>query len=134
GKKSVALDLKSADGLAAARALIDGADVVVENFRPGVMDRLGLGYGEASARNPRLVYCSVSGFGQDGPLAGAAAYAPGVHAMTGFDHAMAAARRGLGPDGDDGAPAPAGVMIADIVAAIYAFGAVQSALLRRERF
>src|SRR5439155_10042032 len=70
GKKSVALDLKSAEGLAAARRLIDGADVVVENFRPGVMDRLGLGYSEAAARNPQLVYCSVSGFGQDGPLAG----------------------------------------------------------------
>ncbi|HZZ37198.1 MAG TPA: CoA transferase, partial [Caulobacteraceae bacterium] len=130
GKKSVALDLKSLEGLAAARGLIDGADVVVENFRPGVMDRLGLGYLDASARNPLLVYCSVSGFGQDGPLAGSAAYAPVVHAMTGFDAAMMAAQ---GAAEDDPPPA-AGVMIADVVAAAYAFGAVQAALLRRERF
>ena len=128
GKKSVVLDLKTADGLEAARRLVDRADVVVENFRPGVMDRLGLGYAEASARNPRLVYCSVSGFGQDGPLAGEAAYAPVVHAMTGFDTAMMAAQ------GDVTQPPVAGVMIADVVAAAYAFGAVQSALLRRERF
>jgi crotonobetainyl-CoA:carnitine CoA-transferase CaiB-like acyl-CoA transferase len=127
GKKSVALDLKAPDGLETARRLIDGADVVVENFRPGVMDRLGLGFEEAEARNPRLIYCSISGFGQDGPLAGAAAYAPVVHAMSGFDAAVMAAQ------GDD-APRPVGVMIADVVAASYAFGAVQSALLRRERF
>jgi crotonobetainyl-CoA:carnitine CoA-transferase CaiB-like acyl-CoA transferase len=133
GKKSVALDLKAPADREIALRLIDEADVVVENFRPGVMDRLGLGYAEAAARNPRLVYCSVSGFGQDGPLAGAAAYAPVVHAMSGFDHAVSVARRS--PDGgSDEAPAPAGVMIADVVAAAYAFGAVQSALLRRERF
>jgi crotonobetainyl-CoA:carnitine CoA-transferase CaiB-like acyl-CoA transferase len=131
GKKSVVLDLKAPADLEAARRLMDEADVVVENFRPGVMQRLGLGYDQASARNPRLVYCSVSGFGQNGPLAGAAAYAPVVHAMSGFDHAMTAAR---GASALDAAPAPAGVMIADIVAASYAFGAVQSALLRRERF
>jgi crotonobetainyl-CoA:carnitine CoA-transferase CaiB-like acyl-CoA transferase len=98
------------------------------------MDRLGLGYAEAAARHPRLVYCSISGFGQDGPLAGAAAYAPVVHAMSGFDHAVSAARRRPGSATEDEAPAPAGVMIADVVAASYAFGAVQSALLRRERF
>jgi formyl-CoA transferase len=128
GKKSVALDLKSADGLETARRLVDQADVVVENFRPGVMDRFGLGFAEATRRNPRLVYCSISGFGQDGPLAGEAAYAPVVHAMTGFDMAVLAAE-------DDGAqPRAASVMIADVVAASYAFGAVQTALLRRERF
>jgi crotonobetainyl-CoA:carnitine CoA-transferase CaiB-like acyl-CoA transferase len=128
GKKSVALDLKAPRDLETARRLMDGADVVVENFRPGVMDRLGLGYGAAQARNPRLVYCSISGFGQDGPLASAAAYAPVVHAMSGFDSAVMAGQ-------DEGAePRAACVMIADVVAAAYAFGAVQSALLRRERF
>ena len=128
GKRSVALDLKSAVGAESARRLIDQADVVVENFRPGVMDRFGLGFAESAERNPRLVYCSISGFGQDGPLAGAAAYAPVVHAMTGFDMAVLAAQ-------DDGAePRAASVMIADVVAASYAFGAVQTALLRRERF
>ena len=130
GKKSVVLDLKSAEGLENALRLIDGADVVVENFRPGVMERLGLGYAQAAVRNPRLVYCSVSGFGQDGPLAGSAAYAPVVHAMTGFDAAMMAAQGAA--EGDP--PPVAGVMIADVVAAAYAFGAVQAALLRRERF
>jgi crotonobetainyl-CoA:carnitine CoA-transferase CaiB-like acyl-CoA transferase len=133
GKESVVLDLKAPADLEAARRLMDGADVVVENFRPGVMDRLGLGFAQAAARHPRLIYCSVSGFGQDGPLAGAGAYAPVVHAMSGFDHAQAAARAGEGL-GDDGAPGPAGVMIADFVGAAYAFGAVQAALLRRERF
>ena len=128
GKKSVALDLKSAEGVETARRLIDRADVVMENFRPGVMDRFGLGFAEFAKRNPRLVYCSISGFGQDGPLAGAAAYAPVVHAMTGFDMAVLAGQ-------DDGAaPRAASVMIADVVAASYAFGAVQAALLRRERF
>jgi CoA:oxalate CoA-transferase len=128
GKKSVALDLKSAADVETARRLVDQADVVVENFRPGVMDRLGLGFAEAARRNPRLVYCSISGFGQNGPLAGEAAYAPVVHAMTGFDMAVLAAE-------DDGAqPRAASVMIADVVAASYAFGAVQTALLRRERF
>ena len=128
GKRSVALDLKSADGVETARRLIDEADVVMENFRPGVMDRFGLGFAESARRNPRLVYCSISGFGQDGALAGAAAYAPVVHAMTGFDMAVLAGQ-------DDGAaPRAASVMIADVVAASYAFGAVQAALLRRERF
>jgi CoA:oxalate CoA-transferase len=128
GKKSIVLDLKSADGLNAARRLVDQADVVVENFRPGVMDRFGLGFAEAAKRNPRLVYCSISGFGQDGPLAGEAAYAPVVHAMTGFDMAV------LAGEGDGASPRAASVMIADVVAGSYAFGAVQSALLRRERF
>jgi CoA:oxalate CoA-transferase len=128
GKKSVVLDLKSAEGAMTARRLIDQADVVMENFRPGVMDRFGLGFAEAAKRNPRLVYCSISGFGQDGPLAGEAAYAPVVHAMTGFDMAVLAA------DDDGAAPRAASVMIADVVAASYAFGAVQTALLRRERF
>ena len=128
GKKSVALDLKAPADVETARRLIDQADVVVENFRPGVMERLGLGQTEARARNSRLVYCSVSGFGQDGPLAGEAAYAPVVHAMTGFDLAVMAAQ------GNEVEPRASGVMIADVVAASYAFGAVQSALLRRERF
>jgi CoA:oxalate CoA-transferase len=128
GKQSVALDLKKPENVAAAKRLIDAADVVVESFRPGVMERLGLGAAAARARNPRLIYCSVSGFGQDGPMAAAAAYAPVVHAMSGFDLALLA--------GEDGAaePRPASVMIADVVAGAYAFAAVQSALLRRERF
>src|SRR5919108_176505 len=69
GKRSIAIDLKHPDGLAVARRLAGDADVVVESFRPGVADRLGLGYAALSAANPRLVYCSVSAYGRQGPLA-----------------------------------------------------------------
>lgn len=68
GKRSVALDLKHPDGVAAAKRLMAEADVVFESFRPGVMDRLGLGYDAASEANPKLIYCAISGYGQDGPL------------------------------------------------------------------
>ncbi|MDP3137209.1 MAG: CoA transferase, partial [Burkholderiaceae bacterium] len=80
GKKSVELDLKSAQGLQNARALIDSADVVVENYRPGVMKRLGLDYETLARSNPRLVYCAISGYGQDGPGADSPAYAHVIHA------------------------------------------------------
>jgi len=126
GKKSVTLDLKSAAGLDVARRLIRTADVVVENFRPGVMARLGIDYETVSKDNPQLVYCSISGYGQTGPDAGKAAYAPVVHAASGFDHVMAAAQGG-------DKPLVGGIMVADYVAAIYAFGAIQTALLHRER-
>ena len=69
-KRSIVLDLKSPDGVDIARRLIDRADVVVENFRPGVMERLGLGYETLVARNPRIVYCASVGYGQDGPYVG----------------------------------------------------------------
>ena len=69
GKRSLALDLKAAAAWPALESLVQGADVLVEQFRPGVMDRLGLGYGRLKAINPRLVYCSITGYGQDGPKA-----------------------------------------------------------------
>jgi crotonobetainyl-CoA:carnitine CoA-transferase CaiB-like acyl-CoA transferase len=99
---------------------------VVENFRPGVMARLGIDYSTVCKDNPKLVYCSISGYGQTGPDSGKAAYAPVVHAASGFDHVMAAAQ-------GDAAPLIGGVMVADFVSAIYAFGAIQTALLHRER-
>ena len=68
-KKSVTLNLKSADGKADARALIETADVVIENFRPGTMERLGLGYDGLAAVNPGLIWCSITGYGSDGPYA-----------------------------------------------------------------
>lgn len=74
GKASVALDLKSPDGLAQAKELARGADILVEQFRPGVMARLGLSYEALSAENPRLIYCSITGYGQDGPKAHIAAH------------------------------------------------------------
>lgn len=74
GKKSVALDLKSDAGQAAALLLAAEADILVEQFRPGVMSRLGLGYEQLAARNPRLIYCSITGYGQTGPMAHAAGH------------------------------------------------------------
>jgi len=127
GKRCVAIDLKTPAGVELARRLIERADVVVENFRPGVMAKLGLDYARVSVNHPRLVYCSVSGFGQDGPMSQQAAYAPIVHALSGFDFAVLRAQREVME------PLASGVMIADVVAAAYAFGAIQTALLRRER-
>jgi crotonobetainyl-CoA:carnitine CoA-transferase CaiB-like acyl-CoA transferase len=127
GKKCIALDLKAPAGAELARRLAARADVLVENFRPGVMARLGLDAAALRAANPRLVYCSVSGFGQSGPRSQQAAYAPIVHALSGFDHAFAAAQDAAS------APPSGSIMIADVVAAAYAFGAIQTALLRRER-
>ena len=69
-KRSLVLDLRSEDGQAVFKRLVKGADAVVENFRPGVMDRLGLGYDALTAITPSLIYCSVSGFGNTGPAAG----------------------------------------------------------------
>ena len=68
-KRSVALDLKSAEGKAKLLELVDGADILIENMRPGVMGKLGLGYATLSKRNPRLIYAAISGFGQTGPYA-----------------------------------------------------------------
>jgi crotonobetainyl-CoA:carnitine CoA-transferase CaiB-like acyl-CoA transferase len=84
GKRSVVLDLKSPDGLDAMLRLCDGADVVVENFRPGTLERLGLGPDVLLERNPRLVVTRVTGFGQDGPYAGRPGFATLAEAMSGF--------------------------------------------------
>src|SRR3979490_3369599 len=67
GKRSVSLDLKQAQGTELCLRMMEKADIVIENFRPGTMSRLGLGYEQARARNPRIIYCSISGYGQDGP-------------------------------------------------------------------
>ena len=84
GKKSIVLDLKSEDGTAAARALAEECDVLVENFRPGVMERFGLGAEKLCAACPRLVYVSVSGFGQTGPNRMLPAYDVIIQAMSGL--------------------------------------------------
>ncbi len=83
GKQSVALDLKSLDGKEAFLRLVDQADVVLENFRPQVMARLGLDYATLSRRNPRLIYCAISGFGQEGPWAHRPAYDQIVQGLSG---------------------------------------------------
>lgn len=127
GKKSIALDLKHSEARDIARRLIATADVVVENFRPGVMAGFGLGFAELHDAYPRLVYCSISGFGQVGKRARDPAYAPIIHAASGYDMAH------LANNAHHDRPATTGIFTADVAAAIYAFGAIQTALLHRER-
>lgn len=125
GKKSIVLDLKSAHGVEAARRLAAAADVLVENFRPGVMQRLQLDHTALRAVNQRLIYCSISGYGQTGPSSGLPAYAPVIHAASGFDRAHIAYQPGRER------PDYCGIYLADVVSGVYAFGAIASALYRR---
>lgn len=127
GKRSVVLDLGTEDGRRVARELAAHADVVVENFRPGVMRRLGLDYATLAADHPRLIYASISGFGQTGPKAGAPAYAPVIHATSGYEAAHLEYQR------DRSRPMNNGIFLADVLGASYAFGAIQMALYERER-
>jgi crotonobetainyl-CoA:carnitine CoA-transferase CaiB-like acyl-CoA transferase len=94
GKRNLSIDLSTTDGVAIVLALIECVDVLVENYRPGVMDRLGLGNEIAHARNPRLVYASISGYGQTGPWVDRRAYAPVVEAETGIIASQGRAREG----------------------------------------
>jgi CoA:oxalate CoA-transferase len=127
GKRSIVLDLQTAERARLARELALKADVVVENFRPGVMKRLGLDYETLSRDNPRLVYASISGFGQTGPRAQTPAYAPVIHAASGYEAAYNEYQRGATR------PANNGIFIADVLGASHAFGAIQLALYERER-
>ena len=127
GKRSIVLDLKDPAGVEAARALAQRSDVFVENFRPGVATRLGLGWDALHALNPRLVYCSISGYGQRGPKADRPSYAPIVHAASGYELTHFAYQDGLAQ------PANSGLFPADILAACYATMAIQGALLQRSR-
>src|SRR5215813_6739276 len=123
-KRSVVIDLKSSPGQEALHKLVATADVLVENFRPGTMDRLGLSYEVARTLNPSLIYCSVSGFGQDGPRAKQPAYDAILQGMGGIQ----------GISGEPGGtPTRVGVPIADIAAGMFAAYAVASALFWRER-
>ena len=123
GKRSVRLDLRRPEGVAAARRLIERADVVVESFRPGRMAALGLDGASLAVALPRLVYCSLSGYGQSGPL----------RAKAGHDINYQA-RSGLGSlTGSDGDPLPSGAPLADLGGALYAAIAILAALLARDR-
>lgn len=110
GKRSVALDLKAPDALERLKPLIASADVVLEQFRPGVMDRLGLGYERLREMNPRIVYCALTGYGQSGPRAQVAAHDLNYVAESGM-LALAA--------GADGAPVLPSVLVADIAGGTY---------------
>jgi crotonobetainyl-CoA:carnitine CoA-transferase CaiB-like acyl-CoA transferase len=123
-KRSVALNLKAPAGRDICLRLIDAADVVLENFRPGVADRLGVGYAAARARNPSIVYCSISAYGQDGPLA----------AAPGYDLIMQGVGGLMSVTGEPGGrPLKAGVAETDILAGTNAALAIVAALLGRER-
>ncbi len=122
GKRSVSLDLGRPEGRAVALDLVRIADVVVENFRPGVMARMGLDYAAAAAIRPGLVYCSISGYGQTGPWRDRAALAHVVHATSGLMHL----ERGATEE-----PRVLYLQVADILAGTHAFGAISAALLRR---
>ena len=125
GKRSVTLDLKAEASKPVMRKLIEGADIIVENYRPGVMQRFGLDYASVKDWNPRLVYCSISGFGQTGPSSKLAAYAPVIHAASGYD----LAHLNYQPGRDR--PDFCGIYVADVLAGTYAFGAVMTAIHQR---
>ncbi|MEO0380747.1 MAG: CoA transferase [Pseudomonadota bacterium] len=124
GKRSIALNLKDPDGVAAFHKLLMTADVLVENFRPGVMDRLGLGYEALRARQPTLIYCAISGYGQTGPWVNRPAYdqiiqgAAGVMSITGTN---------------DSGPLRAGYPLADTVGGLTAAMAICAALNADQR-
>jgi crotonobetainyl-CoA:carnitine CoA-transferase CaiB-like acyl-CoA transferase len=124
GKKSVVLDLKAAEQRELLLKLCEGADVFVETFRPGVADRLGVGYRAVSARNPRIVYCSISAFGQHGPYRERPAHDLALEAMSGA----------LGMTlGNDDKPVIPAIPIADQLSALQGLAGILMALLRRAR-
>jgi crotonobetainyl-CoA:carnitine CoA-transferase CaiB-like acyl-CoA transferase len=125
GKKSLVLDLKSPDAIEIIRRLVAGSDILVENFRPGVMRRLKLDYGSLRQLNPKLIYCSISGYGQTGPSAELPAYAPVIHAASGYDMAHLSYQPGRSR------PDYCGIYHADVLTGVYAFGAISAALHQR---
>ncbi|MDH1299795.1 MULTISPECIES: CoA transferase [Achromobacter] len=124
GKKSIRLDLKLDEGRRIARELAARSDVLIENFKPGVADKLGIGYAELSGLFPRLVYCSISGFGQNGPNAARPSYDVVAQAMSGLMSLTGEA---------EGAPTLIGESVGDICAGMFAAWGVMAALYDRER-
>jgi crotonobetainyl-CoA:carnitine CoA-transferase CaiB-like acyl-CoA transferase len=124
GKRSVVADFRSARDLDLVRRLIDRSDVVIENFKTGGLAKFALDYPSLKSRNPRLIYCSVTGFGQDGPYSPRAGYDAMIQAMSGI----------MDITGDpDGEPQKIGVALADILTGVYGVVAIQAALAARER-
>ncbi|HEY9207716.1 CaiB/BaiF CoA transferase family protein [Acidovorax sp.] len=124
GKRSITIDFKHPTGKDVFRKLVRTSDVVVENFRPGVMQRLGLGYDELLKENPKLIYCAISGFGQDGPLRDLPAYDQIIQGMSGVMSITGA---------PENAPYRVGYPVADTIGGITAAFAVAAALADRER-
>jgi crotonobetainyl-CoA:carnitine CoA-transferase CaiB-like acyl-CoA transferase len=125
GKRSIALDLKNKSDLETYLRLADEADVIVEAFRPGVAARLGIGYDTIAARNPRIVYCSISAFGQSGPLRDKPSHDLGVQALAGTLE--------LSRSFVDGKPNMPNLVAADMASSLTALSAILMALLARER-
>jgi CoA:oxalate CoA-transferase len=124
GKRSITINLKSDKGRGVFRRLVAASDVVVENFRPGVMERLGLGYPALKAIKPDIIYCAISGFGQDGPLKFNPAYDQIIQGLSGV----------MSVTGDaETAPLRVGYPVADTMGGITAAFAIAAALFRRER-
>jgi crotonobetainyl-CoA:carnitine CoA-transferase CaiB-like acyl-CoA transferase len=123
GKRSIAVDLQQADGVAIVLALAAQSDVVIQNYRPGVMDRLGLGYESVRAVNPDVVYASLTGFGQEGPYRDRSAYDTVIQAYAGLAANQA--------DPEDGIPVFLRQTAADKVTALYATQAITAALYAR---
>ncbi len=124
GKRSIAIDIAQAEGQRLVRELASASDVLVENFKVGGLARYGLDYASLKAVNPALIYCSITGFGQDGPYAARAGYDFMIQAMGGI----------MSVTGEiDGEPMKSGVALADILTGLYAANAIQAALLHRER-
>lgn len=124
GKRSLVVDLRDEDGLDIVRKLAAEADVVVESFKPGTMAKFGLSYEDVAAINPRVVYCSVSAYGQTGPMS----------AKPGYDMIAQALSGVMDLTGEpDGPPTRIGVVLADEVAGAFAFGSISAALYHRER-
>jgi crotonobetainyl-CoA:carnitine CoA-transferase CaiB-like acyl-CoA transferase len=124
GKRSVVADFRSEDDLEMVRRLIERADVVIENFKTHSLVKFGLDYATLRARNPRLVYCSVTGFGQDGPYASRAGYDAIIQAMSGIMDLTGEA---------SGEPEKIGVAFADIFTGVYGVVGILAALAARER-
>ncbi len=121
-KRSLTLDLQKPEALEIVRRLVANADVVMENFRPGVMDKLGIGYAALSERHPKLIYCAISGFGQTGPERLGAGYDGKIQAMSGIMAITGHAEMG---------PTRAGFAVCDILSGMTAAFAVSSALFQR---
>ncbi len=125
GKRSIALDLKSKDGIEIVRNIAAKADVIVESFRPGVISRLGFGYEAMKAANPKVVYCSVSGFGQTGPFSKRPTVDGLIQAFSGM---MVMNKM------PDGTPWRQGMIAVDVTTGLYTFQALSTAIMRQFRF
>lgn len=120
-KRSVCIDLKDPEGISLAKRLVTKCDVLIENFRPGVLPRLGLGYDDLKAKSPKLIYCSISGYGQEGPYSRKGAFDVTVQGMSGL----------MSVTGNEGEPpVKCGVPVGDFCAGLYASYVILAALLK----